>query len=431
MVNQAAPTAARYSRCETRPRSKALPSAAGALAAPQAQLGGRTPASLVVLLLNVRAALRTGWVGLAAMALACGGPDPATAAAGGAADAAVADGGLVGDGDGAAGDSSAGPDGAPDTARAAPKPVQPFSGPPAGQFDCQALASATKGLPAKRLATAPLGCALDAKCPARLVVGHRGAGGEFARIAPENSLAAIRAAAWMGYDGVELDVRHTADGALVLMHDGSAARTTGVSKDVSAMTLAEVTALPLLTQWGTEKAEVYPGDHGCERVPTLAAALELVRDRLIVDLDTKTDRIDLVVAAIAKAGLYDQVFVSVSDPKRAAEARALDPKIRVQIRPDTQAEWDQAMLLFPKVAPEIVEVDPKVLSALAPQVAKLGSATFVNGFNVDVGVVAQVLNGEPATGKEWLALYDQGARIVQTEFPGALIVAVGRGQGGN
>ena len=317
-------------------------------------------------------------------------------------------------------------DAADSGARAAPQSVQPFVGPSPKLSDCTAVQSPSKGLPAKRLTSAPLGCVLNPLCKDRLVVGHRGAGGEFARIAPENSLAAIRAAAWLGYDGVELDVRHTADDVLVLMHDGSAARTTGVNKNISAMSMAEVTALPLLTQWGTEKAEVYPGDHSCERVPTLAAALELVRDRLFVDLDTKTDRIDLVVAAIAKSGMYDQVFVSVSDPQRAAQARALDPKIRVQVRPDTQAEFDQAMLLFPKVAPEVVEVDPKVLSLLAPQVATLGSATFVNGFNVDVGVVAQVINGEAATGKEWLALYEQGARIVQTEFPGALLAALGR-----
>lgn len=369
-----------------------------------------------------RTGLRSMLVGCAVILQSCAEQAAAGSAAADTASDAMTD---------AATDAAPAADSTADSAGPAPKPIQPFIGPPPGQFDCQAAAGAGKGLPAKRLALAPLGCVLNPQCKDRLVVGHRGAGGEFARIAPENSLAAIRAAAWLGYDGVELDVRHTADDALVLMHDGSAARTTGISKNVSEMTLAEATALPLLTQWGTEKAEVYPGDHSCERVPTLAAALELVRDRLIVDLDTKTDRIDLVVAAIAKAGMYDQVFVSVADPQRAAQARALDPKIRVQVRPDTQAEFDQALLLFPKVAPEIVEVDPKVLGALAPQVAKLGSATFVNGFNVDVLVVAQVINGEATTGKEWLALYEQGARIVQSEFPGALIAALGRAPAGN
>jgi glycerophosphoryl diester phosphodiesterase len=48
-----------------------------------------------------------------------------------------------------------------------------------------------------------------------LVIGHRGASQAF----PENTLAAFRGAVDQGADGVELDVRRTADGALALHHD--------------------------------------------------------------------------------------------------------------------------------------------------------------------------------------------------------------------
>ena len=47
-----------------------------------------------------------------------------------------------------------------------------------------------------------------------LVIGHRGA----AALAPENSLAAIEAAAEAGVDGVEVDVLRAPDGSLVLAH---------------------------------------------------------------------------------------------------------------------------------------------------------------------------------------------------------------------
>jgi glycerophosphoryl diester phosphodiesterase len=47
------------------------------------------------------------------------------------------------------------------------------------------------------------------------VIGHRGA----SAAAPENTLAAFRAATALGADGVELDVRRTADGALAVCHD--------------------------------------------------------------------------------------------------------------------------------------------------------------------------------------------------------------------
>ena len=48
-----------------------------------------------------------------------------------------------------------------------------------------------------------------------LVIGHRGASKAF----PENTLAAFQGAIDQGADGIELDVRRTADGALVLRHD--------------------------------------------------------------------------------------------------------------------------------------------------------------------------------------------------------------------
>jgi glycerophosphoryl diester phosphodiesterase len=48
-----------------------------------------------------------------------------------------------------------------------------------------------------------------------LILGHRGA----PRAAPENTIAAFAAARALGADGVELDVRRTADGELVVHHD--------------------------------------------------------------------------------------------------------------------------------------------------------------------------------------------------------------------
>ena len=48
-----------------------------------------------------------------------------------------------------------------------------------------------------------------------LVLGHRGASRSF----PENTLAAFRGAIDQGADGIELDVRRTADGALAIHHD--------------------------------------------------------------------------------------------------------------------------------------------------------------------------------------------------------------------
>ena len=61
---------------------------------------------------------------------------------------------------------------------------------------------------------------------------------------PENSLAAFRAAVEKGY-GIELDVHRTRDGALVVHHDDSLKRLTGVDKQIARCTLKEVRACKL------------------------------------------------------------------------------------------------------------------------------------------------------------------------------------------
>jgi glycerophosphoryl diester phosphodiesterase len=58
---------------------------------------------------------------------------------------------------------------------------------------------------------------------ARIVIAHRGAPAE----APENTLLAFEAAVRAGADALELDVRLTADGAPVVIHDATSRRTPG------------------------------------------------------------------------------------------------------------------------------------------------------------------------------------------------------------
>ncbi|WP_052851731.1 glycerophosphodiester phosphodiesterase [Streptomyces avicenniae] len=99
-----------------------------------------------------------------------------------------------------------------------------------------------------------------------LVVAHRGASG----YAPENTLAAARAADEAGATWVETDVQRTADGELVLLHDTTLARTTDVEQvfpgrapwNVADFTAAEIDRLDAGSWYGEEFAG--------EPVPTLA-----------------------------------------------------------------------------------------------------------------------------------------------------------------
>ncbi len=108
------------------------------------------------------------------------------------------------------------------------------------------------------------------------VIGHRGASAH----APENTLAALRAAAALGVAAVELDVRLSRDRACVLLHDPDVDRTTNGNGKVGAHTLAELQALDA-------GAWFDPGFAG-EPMPTLAEALGLCAELgLRVNLDLK------------------------------------------------------------------------------------------------------------------------------------------------
>ena len=107
------------------------------------------------------------------------------------------------------------------------------------------------------------------------VTAHRGASLQ----APENSMAAFRAAHEAGADYVELDVQRTRDGAIVVFHDGDLLRMGGDPRKVSDLTLAEIQAIDI----GTRRGPAYAG----ERVPTLAEVIDYARGRFRINVELK------------------------------------------------------------------------------------------------------------------------------------------------
>lgn len=76
---------------------------------------------------------------------------------------------------------------------------------------------------------------------ATAVIAHRGASAE----APENSLAAFELGMALGADAIELDVRRTADGALLVIHDATLERTTDGAGEIAELSRARVAAARL------------------------------------------------------------------------------------------------------------------------------------------------------------------------------------------
>ncbi len=150
-----------------------------------------------------------------------------------------------------------------------------------------------------------------------LVFGHRGVRGPL----PENTLAAFARAADEGADGIELDVRLSGSGDVIVLHD----------PDLSRVTDARDARLANELAW----AELTRVDVGGERIPKLADVLSLARDRgLLVNVELKHDeprKTELVrgvkrVLAASVLGL-DRVILSTFHPKLALLCQAFLPGV--------------------------------------------------------------------------------------------------------
>lgn len=126
------------------------------------------------------------------------------------------------------------------------------------------------------------------------ISAHRG----FSDAAPENTLPALEAALAAGADVAEIDVKLTADGHLVLMHDATFDRTTTGHGPIGALTLAEIRTL--------DAGSWFDARFAGTRVPTLDEVLEWSAGRLGILLEMKNcpERdpkfIDEVIAVIER-----------------------------------------------------------------------------------------------------------------------------------
>ena len=119
---------------------------------------------------------------------------------------------------------------------------------------------------------------------------------------PENSLAAMEGAIKMGVDMVEIDVQRTKDGVLVCCHDKTVDRTTTGTGKVSELTADYISTLKLKTKEGVT-------EYG---MPTLAQALDLCRDRVLINIDTGMNYYNQIQKMLAERNMVEQVVIKSS-----------------------------------------------------------------------------------------------------------------------
>lgn len=147
--------------------------------------------------------------------------------------------------------------------------------------------------------------------PARpLVISHRTHAGS----RPENSLEGITTALEAEVDGIELDVRASADGVPMLLHDATLERTHTDTRPLAALTSFQARALG---------------------VPTLAEALALVASHVawcFLCIEVKERGIGEAVAREVRAAHAEAwSWIWAFDPEVASECRAALPEVPVAL----------------------------------------------------------------------------------------------------
>lgn len=125
---------------------------------------------------------------------------------------------------------------------------------------------------------------------------------------PDNSIPAIKKAIEMGADMVELDVRTTKDGHLVLMHDATINATTNGTGNVADYTLEEIRSFSM-----KRGSKVYLENGEPVRVPTLEEALNCCKGKMFINMDLKGVKTPAdLVKLIQDTGMQGQVMLYCS-----------------------------------------------------------------------------------------------------------------------
>jgi len=219
-----------------------------------------------------------------------------------------------------------------------------------------------------------------------VVISHRGEHLHH----PENTMPAFEEAVRVHADYIEVDVRTTKDGKLVLMHDAKVDRTTNGKGDVVQMTFDEIRALDA---------------GGGAKVPAFDEVLDYARGKINIYVDVKqVNAKDLVDHIVGHAMTENVVIYS---GRLSKEIQDLDPSLKImpESRNVELARREVDELHVKVMAFDAGDFKPEVI-----EVAKKGHA------------LIYVDRLGPADNRAmWQEAIDQGADGIQTDHPEELV----------
>ena len=251
-----------------------------------------------------------------------------------------------------------------------------------------------------------------------LVACHRGDWRNY----PENSLAAIESVIGLGADIVEIDLALTSDSVLVVCHDRTLNRTTTGKGLIAEIPYDSVQRCFLKSGHGVATSH---------RMPTLREALELCKDRIVVNIDKGYQYYDLVQRLSEELGVTGQLLIKGKSPVADVAAKFSRYEHNMMYMPIIDILKPKGQALFAEyrekgIVPLAYEIcwdrpAPEVETCMRKVVAG-GSKLWVNSLwpSLCGGLCDDAaFEGDPAAvyGK----LVDMGATMIQTDRPELLI----------
>ena len=239
---------------------------------------------------------------------------------------------------------------------------------------------------------------------------------------PENSLAAIESVIGMGADIVELDLKLTKDSVLVVCHDRTIDRTTSGKGRVCDITYDSIRRCVLKTGHGVKTTH---------RMPTLREALEVCKDRIVVNVDQGYEYYDLVLGVTEELGVTEQILIKGKRSTDVVAAKFSEHPRNMMYMPIIDILKPKGQALFAEyrdkgITPLAYEVcwseyTPEVKECMDKVVAS-GSKLWVNSLwpTLNGGLCDDAaFEGDPA--EVYGKLVDMGATMIQTDRPELLI----------
>jgi len=176
-----------------------------------------------------------------------------------------------------------------------------------------------------------------------LVIAHRGGMGLW----PEHTLYAFRSALAAGTDVLEMDVRRSADGQLVVFHDADLDRTTDGEGSLSAWNRSDLALLDAGYRFSADGGRTFPYRGRGLRIPTLEEVFrELPGARMSVEIKEEAEDVAHALCALVEThGVVDRVLVSSFHQAPIDAFRARCPSVATAATPGEAFRFTLASVL--------------------------------------------------------------------------------------